>query len=397
MPSSRRNRFERRSERGHLALDLIRSKCLQGQSIAIGLTFLAAACSPAEEQVATEPNPMVSASNPTAALSTPVQVRVAAVQSAQLHWQASVPGVIEAFRKAVVAAEVDARVVARSVEPGDPVQAGQPLVLLDDERARIARDQAAAEVRRSEANAAQAGSELIRGRDLFARQFISEDRLDALRFAVRRNRAQAVAAKAQLAAAQRALADTTVRAPFGGRAEQMHVQVGDYLKRGAAIATVADFTRARVRAGVTASEASRLAGAETAELALDALGGRRLTGRIQSVARLSEPASGTYPVEIWVEDPEGVLREGMVATVHVPYAAVQSPASVPAEAVFRRDGAMHVFVVEGQQVRLRPVRTGRTGGTLIEIVDGLAIDETVVIDGQFALRDGAPVTIVSGS
>ena len=363
----------------------------------MGLSLLAVACSPVEERTEAGNTSQAQGQNPTTALSTPVQVRVATVQSAQLHWQASVPGVIEAFRKAVVAAEVDARVVARSVEPGDSVQAGQPLVLLDDERARIARDQAAAEVRRSEANAAQADSELIRGRDLFARQFISEDRLDALRFAVRRNRAQVVAAQAQLEAAQRALADTTVRAPFAGTAEQIHVQVGDYLKRGAAVATVADFSRARVRAGVTASEAGRLAGAQTAELALDALGGRRLSGRIQSVARLSEPASGTYPVEIWVEDQEGVLREGMVATVHVPYAAVDSPASVPAEAVFRRGGTMHVFVVESERAHLRPVRTGRTGGDQVEIIDGLATGETVVIDGQFALRDGAQVTIVRGS
>lgn len=370
---------------------------MQRQSLVIGLAFFAAACSPVEEQVEAGQAPQAQGQPLPTALSTPVQVRTASVQSAQLHWQASVPGVIEAFRKAVVAAEVDARVVARSVEPGDPVQAGQPLLLLDDERARIARDQAAAELRRSEANAAQADSELIRGRDLFARQFISEDRLDALRFNLQRNRAQAVAAKAQLAAAQRALADTTIRAPFAGTAEQIHVQVGDYLKRGAAVATVADFSLARVRAGVTASEAGRLDGAETAELALDALGGRRLSGRIQSVARLSEPASGTYPVEIWVEDPEGRLREGMVATVHVPYAVVDSPASVPAEAVFRRGGTMHVFVVESERAHLRPVRTGRTGGGQVEIIDGLATGETVVIDGQFALRDGAQVTIVRGS
>ncbi len=361
------------------------------------LALFAAACSPVEEQAEARSAAPAEGQNPAAALHTPVQVRVATVRSAELRRQASLPGVVEAFRKAVVAAEVDARVATRSVEPGDPVRAGQPLVLLDDERPRIARDRAAAEARRSRANAAQADSELVRGRDLFARQFISEDRLDALRFAVRRNRAQAVAAKAQLEAAQRALADATVRAPFAGTAERIHVQVGDYVKRGDAVATVADFSRARVRAGVTAGEASRLAGAQTAELALDALGGRRLSGRIQSVARLSEPDSGTYPVEIWVEDPQGVLREGMVATVHARYAAVDRPASVPAEAVFRRGGAMHVFVVESRRARLRPVRTGRTGDGQVEIIDGLAAGETVVVDGQFALRDGAQVTVVSGS
>ena len=219
---------------------------MPGRPLVIALTLLAAACSPVEEQAGTQNPPPAATSNPATALSTPVQVRVAPVQSAQLQWQASVPGVVEAFRKAVVAAEVDARVVTRSVEPGDPVEAGQPLVLLDDERARIAHDQAAANVRSSEANAAQADAELIRGSDLFAREFISEDRLDVLRFAAQRNQALAAAAKAQLAAAQRALTDTTVRAPFAGTAEQIHVQVGDYLKRGAAVATVADFSRARV-------------------------------------------------------------------------------------------------------------------------------------------------------
>ena len=108
---------------------------MQNQSFAIGLTLLAlaAACSPAKEPTKANTQP-AEGQNSATALSTPVQVRIAPVQGAQLHWQASVPGVIEAFRKAVVAAEVDARVVARSVEPGDPVQAGQPLVVLDDER-----------------------------------------------------------------------------------------------------------------------------------------------------------------------------------------------------------------------------------------------------------------------
>ncbi|MCY3792792.1 MAG: efflux transporter periplasmic adaptor subunit, partial [Gammaproteobacteria bacterium] len=60
-------------------------------------------------------------------------------------------------------------------------------------------------------------------------------------------------------------------------------------------------------------------------------------------------------------------------------------------------GTMHVFVVESERAHLRPVRTGRTGDGQVEIIDGLATGETVVIDGQFALRDGAQVTIVRGS
>ena len=355
-----------------------------------------------------------------AALMAPVQVRVAAVRRQDLQQEAKVSGVVSAFRKATVAAEVAGRVVRRAVEPGSKVGAGQVLVALDAERARLAKEQAAANLGTRQINAKEAESELARGRDLFARKFISHDRLEDLNFAVQRAHSELTAAKAQLAAAERALADTLVKAPFDGIAEEMHVHVGDYLKVGVAVATVADFSRARVRAGVTAAEAELLAGVKAelaldalggsaddqgrnlhigakAELALDVLGGQRLVGAVNSVARISDPATGTYAVEIWVDGSQANLREGMVATVHLPYAAGPSRPAVPNSAVLRRGGTLHVFVVEDGNAWLRPVRAGRRNGTSVEVLEGLAEGEWVVIDGQFALRDGAPVEITQRS
>ncbi len=328
------------------------------------------------------------------ALVAPVQVRVSRVRRAELRSQATVVGVVAAFRKATVGAEVDGRVVTRAVEPGGPVSTGQVLVALDAERPRISRDQAAALLRMHRVNAKQAATEFERGRNLFQRNFISQDRLDALGFAVQRTRSEVVAAKAQLAAAERALADVFVRAPFNGIAELVHVQVGDYLKKGVAVATLVDFSRARIRAGVTAAETELLGGAATAELALDALGEQRLVGAINSIARVSDPATGTYAVEIWLDADQLPLREGMLVTVHLPYAAGPSRPTVPKAAVFRRQGALHVFAIKDGRAHLTPVRTGRADSQFIEVVDGLAENDIVVIDGQFALRDGAPVMIV---
>lgn len=335
--------------------------------------------------------------SPDAALQTPVQVRVTAVRRGDLQQEARVSGVLSAFRKATVAAETAGRVVQRAAEPGQQVAAGQVLVVLDAERARFARDQAEASLHTRKVAAEQAESELNRGRDLFERKFISPDRLDALSFAAQRAHSEVASAAAQLATTRRALADTSVRAPFAGIAEEVHVQVGDYLKVGVPVATVADFSRVRVRAGVTASEAELLAESGVAEVALDALGGRRLLGEVNSVGRISDPATGTYAVEIWLDGGQAALREGMLATVHLPYAAGPSRPVTPSAAVFRRKGALHVFVVREGHVHLRPVRTGRTNGALVEVLEGLSDNELVVIDGQFALRDGAPVTVVDQS
>ena len=327
------------------------------------------------------------------ALSTAVHVKVAPAIFADVQQQAAVSGVAEAFRKSTVAAEVSGRVISRLVEPGDQVTKGQKLIQLDSERARIAKNEAEARVQSAEVNLAEARSELQRGENLYAREFISEGTLDTLRFAVQRAISELAAASASLAAASRALNDTTIRAPFDGIAELIHVQEGDYVNPGLPIATVADFSSIRIRAGVTAREATLLVGTETASLTLEALGAQTLTGRVHSVARIADPGAGTYAVEIWLDDDRQLVREGMLATVYLPYASQEQHLTVPASAVFRRNGTMHAFVVTDDRAKLRPVRTGRSDAVQVEVLEGLTEGETVVTEGQFALRDGAMVHI----
>ena len=316
---------------------------------------------------------------------------------ADLQRQTTAAGVVEAFRKATVAAETHGRVTLRSVEPGEPVDAGQVLVNLDTERSRIARDEARAMVRSGEIDLREARNELRRGQDLHAREFVSRDILESLHFAEARARAALGAARARLAAAERVLIDAEVRAPFGGIAERIHVHEGDYVNPGTPVATLADFSRVRIKVGITAREAALLEGVGHADLTLDALGADRLRGRINSVARVSEPATGTYTLELWLEDlAEDVrsgLREGMLATVRLPHASAAARLTVPSAAVFRRDGVMHVFVVRDGHATLTPVRTGRNNGPAVEVLEGLAEGDAVVTDGQFALRDGAGVIV----
>ena len=210
---------------------------------------------------------------------------------------------------------------------------------------------------------------------------------------MQRAESELAAATAAHASAERAVADTSIRAPFDGIAELVHVQEGDYLNPGMSVATIVDFSRARIRAGVTAREATLLAGTTTAELALEALGGDLISGKVHSVARIADAATGTFAVEIWLDNATH-LREGMLATVYMPYQAREARPTVPTAAIFRRNGTPHVFTVTDNRARLKAVRIGRSNGSVVEVVEGLAKGESVVIDGQFALRDGAIVAIV---
>ncbi len=338
-----------------------------------------------------------STDNPAVALVTPVRVRVAPAQRADVQRQATAAGVVEAFRKATIAAETRGRVVRRALEPGDSVTAGQVVLVLDRERALIARDRASANVRTRQIDLQEAGRALGRGQDLHSQDFISEDALERLEFAEVRARATLAAARAELANAERLLADAEVRAPFPGIVEVVHVHEGDYLSPGSPVATLADFSKARVKAGVTAREAALMRDANQTELSLEALGPERLRGRIKSLARVADAATGTYTLEIWLEPLAAPLasrlREGMLANVYLPQAETARRLAIPSTAVFRRDGTPHVFVVNGHRALLRAVRVGHTNGPTIAVLEGLTEGEPVVTQGQFALRDNAPVKV----
>ncbi|MCH8134179.1 MAG: efflux RND transporter periplasmic adaptor subunit [Myxococcales bacterium] len=187
---------------------------------------------------------------------------------------------------------------------------------------------------------------LGRAQDLIAREVISQDVLDDLRFAHQRAVAELGAGDSALATAQRALRDTRVLAPFSGTAEVIHVQEGDYLTPGSPVALITDFSRARLRAGVTAADAALIDTTQQATLGFEALGGARLWGSIHSVSRIKDPSSGTYPVEIWLDAADAArLREGMVAAVQLPYTTEAAQPTIPKSALFRKNGELRVFTV----------------------------------------------------
>jgi RND family efflux transporter MFP subunit len=324
------------------------------------------------------------------------RVRVAEVRRGSLQGLSGVTGITRPFRSATAAAEVGARVVERHVEPGVDVEAGDPLVSLDDTHLKIAVDEARAVLQAREVDLAEASRELTRGEELARQGAISDGRHDSLRFAAQRARSARDLAAATLRRAERARADAVVRAPFAGSVERVAVQVGDVLAPGTAVAEIADFGRVRMVAGVTAAEAAELRPGITASVSIPALGGYRTTAPIHSVGQMADPATGTYPVELWLDNAERRMREGMVGQLELPTPEGQTGVIAPRAAILR-NGGLAVYVVEVRDGRpravVRPVRAGRVQGELIELLEGVEPGERVVVDGQFALVDGAAVFV----
>jgi RND family efflux transporter MFP subunit len=296
-----------------------------------------------------------------------------------------------------VAAKVAGRVSERLVEPGDRVEQGAPLLHVDETDLTLAVREA--EHARDVATAELTEAERQRDRSVPLRRdgVISTSELDAVQTAFDRARAARARAAVQLAKAEQARADATVRAPFAGTVEVVEADVGEYLQPGMIVASVVDFSTARLRAGVTATEAAHLVPGDPAEVAFDTLGGAVIAAELRSVARVADPGSGTYSVELWLSNPDPRLREGMIGELRLQRTPSTDRPIVPRAALVRRGGRTTLFVVDTSSdrtlVRERRVLAGRSDQQHVEIVDGVAAGEVVVVDGHFALRDGAPVTV----
>ncbi|MBJ21859.1 MAG: hypothetical protein CL933_20825 [Deltaproteobacteria bacterium] len=338
-----------------------------------------------------------STANPLEAPKTRLRVRVEPVRLARLAAGDRVTGTVRAFHRATITAETQGRVLARVVEPGASIEAGGKIVELESSRFELALRRSQASLSAARTVLRHAEREFARGERLLAQKAISSQQHDDLRYAVDRARDEITLSEVARDTARRNLEDTRIAAPFDGTVDSIAVNVGDFVSVGTPVATLVDLSRVRIFGGVTAREAARLAPGTKARVSFADLGGTILEATLESVGRVAASKDGTYGIELWMDDAEGRMRDGLVAQIELPDPDEQPRLLARRAALLRRAGNAEVFIVEGEGeaavARSRRLRTGRSQGQWVEILEGLEEGDRVIWDGQFALANGTAVLI----
>ena len=341
-----------------------------------------------------------------------------------------VSGTLMAQEDAEVAAEVAGRVVATPVERGS-------LVRTNDELIRIASSDADAQAREAQANAAQiearlglagggafdvervpevasakANSELAqndfgRAKRLYDGQLLSQSEFDQRsmqlqaaerQYDVAKNGAaqqyQALmGARARVTMAQKALADTVVRAPFAGAIGERFVSVGDYVTKGTKVASVLRIDPLRVELTVPEQYVSAVEAGRPVTFEVDAYPGETFTGQVRYVSPSVNADTRALVIEAVVPNGTGRLKPGLFATARIEEATPRPGILVPATAVRTIAGTARVFVIAGDRAEERVVMTGQAVGDQVEITGGLKPGERVAAGGIEKLVDGVRVVV----
>jgi len=178
-----------------------------------------------------------------------------------------------------------------------------------------------------------------------------------------------------------------LRAPLTGTVIERHLVRGAVAQPGEALFKVGDLSVLWLMAHASERDAVRVRAGSTARVAIPALPGSSLRGRVAAVGSQVEVSSRTIPIRIELANAGGILRPGMSATVWLPIGEGGAVIAVPVAALQRLEDKWCVFVPREPGVfEIRPVGRGRDMGGEVEIVSGLKAGETVVVEGAFLLR-----------
>ncbi|AOI90027.1 efflux RND transporter periplasmic adaptor subunit [Burkholderia pseudomultivorans] len=348
-------------------------------------------------------------------------VETTAVTSAypyQNDTQLNATGYVVPQRKAAVASKGQGRVEWLGVLEGTRVKKDEVIARLESDDVRASLAQALAQVKVARANLALQQAELSdaeialrRSAALAPKGAVPAAQYDADRARVNKARASVdsdaaaiASAQANAQAAQVAVDQTVIRAPFDGIVLAKHANVGDNItpfssasdSKGAVV-TIADMDTLEVEADVAESNIAKIRAEQPCEIQLDALPDLRFAGRVSRIVPTVDRSKATVLVKVrFVDRDDRVLPDmsAKIAFLSKPLSAQdrRPVTAVQASAVVERDGRPVVFVVKDDAVRAVPVTKGARIGELVAI-GGVKPGDTVVLAPGPKLRDGAKVTV----
>jgi RND family efflux transporter MFP subunit len=363
-----------------------------------------------------------------AVVAAPVSAAPVAVTAQPIARYIRATGTLVAEEQADVAAETAGRVVSTPIERGSAVALGTELI-------RLSPTETEAQMREAEANAAQiearlgitpeagfnanavpevqnakasydlAQSEFTRISSLLDQKVVSQSEFDQRRTQLEAMRQQyesakngaaqqfqsLQAARARVALARKALADTVVRAPFNGLVAERLVSVGDYVTRGMKVAVVVRVNPLRAELTVPEQFVSAIAIGQPITFEVDAYPDRQFTGKIRFVSPALKTEQRALTVEAMVPNPNGELKPGLFATARIQQPNPTPGLLIPATAVVTAAGTSRVYIVNGDHVEARVVSLGQNVGPLVEITNGLKNGDFVATTNLSKLTDGTTI------
>lgn len=287
-------------------------------------------------------------------------------------------GTANANEQVTLAAPVTERIVRLGFDDGAYVQRGQMVAVL-------AQGEESAQLSEAQARSREASQQLERIQTLRNRGFATKTSLD-------QQQALAAQARAQAAGARATITDRVVTAPFSGWVSLRNISPGAVVQAGTEIATISDLSSIKLDFSVPETVLSSIRPGLTIDARSAAYPDQPFRGQIAVIDPVIDPNTRAVKVRARLPNSDRKLKPGMLLSVGIE-TAPRASLSVPELAVVGEGDRRFVYIVEKQQAKRVPVRTGMRSAGRVEILGGLRPGQQVVTEGVVKLSDGMKVRL----
>ncbi len=308
-----------------------------------------------------------------------VPVRVDTVSRRSISQYLQTNGTLEAENEVDIVARTSGPVTEIFTEEGKVVRAGQLLARIDEREPK--NKVAIARVARDEAQLA-----FDRAKTSWDEGLVSQEAYDNATSTL-------AAAQAQLESAEIQLAYTEIRAPFEALVVTRDIKLAQYVIPGNRLFRISDFTPLLCRVEVPEKDLPRVRIGQTAHLEVEAYPDQPFPASVARLRPTVDPASGTFTVTLEVKA-QGKLRPGMFASVYLETDTRDDVLVIPRDALVLDSLGDTVYVMVDGIAERREVRLGVRDENSVEVLEGLAGGEQLIVLGQEGLADGTPVAVL---
>jgi membrane fusion protein, multidrug efflux system len=332
-----------------------------------------------------------------------VQVTVAAVERRDVPVYVSGLGAVQASVSVTIRSQVDGVLQDVLFTEGQRVKKDDVLAKIDPRLFQAALDQAIAKKAQDEAQLIAADKDLVRYTTLGPKGFATQQSIDQQQGKVDQLKASIQADAAAIETAQTQLAYTTIVAPSDGRIGVRLVDPGNIVHAAdqTALATLVQTQPIAVMFTLPAQLLDDVRAAmqrgPVEVTAFDADNRQALaTGTLLLIDNTIDQATATMRLKAMFANEGGALWSGEFVNARVLIDTQHDALVVPSVAVQRGPKGLFAWVVSADgAAQMRPIVAGPATGDLTIVTSGLKADDRVVTEGQYRLRQGAPVTVAA--
>ncbi|MCC5907281.1 MAG: efflux RND transporter periplasmic adaptor subunit [Balneolaceae bacterium] len=307
-----------------------------------------------------------------------MQADAVVLQGELLDNKISSTGNVRAIQEVELSTEVSGKVIGLHINEGSEVERGELLVKVNDNDLQ-------AEKTRLESNIEMMEETQARQQQLFERGGVTQEDYDNTLMQLNNLQAELASVEAQIER-------TEVRAPFNGIVGLTYISDGAYVTPSTRIASLQDMNSVRIDFSIPERySASVMSGNE---IRFEVQGVDSVfTGEVIASEPQIDPRTRTLQVRALAGNEEGLLNPGSFANVELILTTYEDAIMVPSVSLIPDAGTYKVLIVENGTAREQIVDTGMRTRNHVQILNGLAPGDTVLVSGLLQVNDGEKVEI----